>query len=181
MVKDDDSAKLLEGLRQGSRKARAETLRRYGGYVAAVVGVMLRDPRDVEEVVQDTFLGAFRDIGSYDGSAASLATWLRSIAYHRAVDFLRRRNLPLESLPEHLAEELPEEPPDLGDDVEALTRALLTLAPADRSLLTMVYFDDLPLKDVAYITGTNPTALAAKLYRLRNKLAQTINAQRNRQ
>lgn len=176
MEKNDE---LITALLRGSRRAQAEALRLYGGYVAAVASVMLRDPRDAEEAAQDAFMSAFRSIRTFNPAEASFATWLRRIVYHRCIDVLRQRKIPTEELPDDLPAEA--EDADLGEDVEALTDALNTLAAADRELLYLAYFDDLPHAEIAFITGSNPAAIAAKLYRLRNKLAKIINERTHRQ
>jgi DNA-directed RNA polymerase specialized sigma24 family protein len=41
---------------------------------------------DAEEVYQDVFFKALRSIGGFDSRQASLATWLKSIAYHYVVE-----------------------------------------------------------------------------------------------
>lgn len=178
---DDATDELLGGLRARRRGAQAEALKRYGGFVASVVGMMVRDRRDVEELVQDTFLGAFRDIGRFNEAEASFATWLGRIAYHRSVDLLRRRRIPTEELSEATAA-MPSDEADeaLEADIGELRKALALLAPSERTLLTLVYFDDLPLAQVAYIMQSNPAALSARLYRLRNKLARIINERKKR-
>lgn len=165
-------------MKSGSRQAYSDAIRRYGPLVQSIVGSMLRDRRDVEEVVQDTFVSVFRDIGRFDARGASFTTWLGRIAYHRSVDFLRRRNLPTDSLTE-LADVPFEDESDeeLRFAVDEITYALSRLSPTERMLLTLVYFDDLPLAEVACIMQSNPAALSARLYRLRHKLALMINEQ----
>lgn len=168
-------------MKAGSRQAFLETVRRYGPLVQSIVGSMLRDRRDVEEVVQDAFIGAFRDIGGFKTCGASFPTWLGRIAYHRAVDFMRRRNLPVGPLPEFAdiaADDEEESDEEQQFAVDAIGKALQLLSPDERMLLTLVYFDDLPLAEAAYIMKSNPAALSARLYRLRHKLARIINEQR---
>ena len=47
---------------------------------------------DAEEVYQDVFVKALQGIGNYDSRKASLATWLNRIAYHEALNFVRKRH-----------------------------------------------------------------------------------------
>jgi len=176
-----DIGSLVDGMKSGSRQAFSEAIRRYGPLVQSIVGSMLRDRRDVEEVVQDAFVGAFRDIGRFRPGGATFPTWLGRIAYHRAVDFMRRRNLPAGPLSE-LADIPADEEPDVERQfaVEEIGEALERLSPDERMLLTLVYFDELPLAEAAYIMQSNPAALSARLYRLRHKLARIINEQRKK-
>ena len=58
--------------------------------------------------------------------------------------------------------------------IEALTKALQQLSADDRTLLRLRYTDELPLDEIASAVGTNPTALASRLYRIRKKLYNLI-------
>ena len=51
----------------------------------------LRTHSLAEDVVQDAFLGAWRNAGRYVEGKGSVKTWLLSIVHHRAVDAVRRR------------------------------------------------------------------------------------------
>ena len=49
---------------------------------------------EAEDIVQETFINAFRSLRQYDDSKASFATWLHRIAYHEALRRMKRRRLP---------------------------------------------------------------------------------------
>ena len=50
------------------------------------------------------------------------------------------------------------------------------LPDEERMLLTLYYFDDRPLSEIAFITGIAPKALANRLYRIRKKLYKKLKA-----
>lgn len=176
---NDDSKKIdeiVEGLRARSSSSMAEAMTRFGPMVSALAGIMVRDPRDAEEVVQDTFISAFRSILSFNPAEASFPTWLGRIAYHRAVDFLRRHRMPIAESTDLAEIPLTDEDEDAPSaSADELYEALSMLAPAERTLISLVYFEELPLERVAYIMNSNPGAISARLYRLKRKLARIIN------
>lgn len=140
---------------------------------------MTSDPRDSEELTQDTFIRAFRVIDSFDSRKAALSTWLARIAYNAAVDHLRRRGVrPAEDVTDS-----PPEPPEECDDIlpELLDAALEMIAADERTALQLVYFDGMSLNDAAYVLDTNANALSTRLYRIRNKLARIINELKRKQ
>ena len=51
---------------------------------------MLHDPQDAEDILQETFVKAYRYLGDFDGRS-NLSTWLYRIATNEALMFLRRR------------------------------------------------------------------------------------------
>lgn len=154
-------------------------MHRYGRLVASVVGAMASDPRDAEELTQDAFIKAFALIGSFDSGKAALSTWLARIAYHAAIDHLRRRGVrPAEDVMDS-----PPEPQAEFDDTlpQLLDEALELLAAEERTALQLVYFDGMSLNEAAYVLDTNANALSTRLYRIRNKLARIINELKRKQ
>lgn len=66
----------------------------YDRYAPHVFGLALRvtgDPVAAEDVVQETFVGVWRNARRYDATRAPFRTWLLAIAHHRAIDAVRRR------------------------------------------------------------------------------------------
>src|SRR3954454_17637432 len=66
----------------------------YGRYGTMAYSIALRvtgDPGTAEDVVQEAFLGAWRNAGRYEAGRGSVRTWLLAIVHHRAIDVLRRR------------------------------------------------------------------------------------------
>ena len=63
-------------------------------------------------------------------------------------------------------------------ELEQLDRAIERLRPLERSLIQLYYYDELPLKDIAYILDSNPLALANRLKRIRKKLYNLIKEER---
>jgi RNA polymerase sigma-70 factor (ECF subfamily) len=79
---------LIERFRAGDPDAVREIYRAYGGAVHTVATSLVRDPELAAEVVQQTFVKAWRAAQQYDGTR-DLAPWLYAIARNTAVDVLR--------------------------------------------------------------------------------------------
>jgi len=86
----DDEEALLQGLKNGDHHACACMLKRYAPRVYAVALRMMGDPDEAEEVLQDTFISACKNISSFEGRSA-LNTWLHRIATNAALMRLRKR------------------------------------------------------------------------------------------
>jgi RNA polymerase sigma-70 factor (ECF subfamily) len=84
---------LIAEFRSGGDDAVRAVYRRYGGAVATVARSMVGQPELVEEVVQQTFLNAWRAAATFDESR-DLAPWLYAIARRTAIDVLRRERKP---------------------------------------------------------------------------------------
>ena len=173
---------LIEGLRRQAPKAQWLTLQRYGEGIFAQVARLVLRKEDAEEVYQDVFVKAFTHIGQYDESRSSLLTWLTRIAYNAAVDRLRHQRQAVVYFEDHegKAEALSDQEVDdtLGhpnEEMVLLIRAALKyLPPEERAIITMFYYEEMSLKEIAYITESIPTTVASKLSRTRKKLCRII-------
>ena len=176
--------KIVEAVKDGKREGLDEMVRRYASQVFAMIVKQVTDEMDAQELTQDTFLKAFRNIDRYDARQSSLGTWLCRIAYHLTLDFLKRRRPLIVSL-----EDSPVWQTDISDEeleaelstgneqrIERLQELVQQLPDEERMLLTLYYFDDRPLSEIAFITGIAPKALANRLYRIRKKLYNRLKA-----
>ena len=134
---------------------------RYGERVFAMIVRQVNDVMDAQELTQDTFLRAFSHIGSYDARKASLSTWLCRIAYRLTLDFQKRRRPQIISMEDSevwqtdISDEQLEAELSTGREerICRLEQIMDELPNDERMLLTLYYFEDLPLTEIAYITG----------------------------
>ena len=173
---------LIAGLRKQSPKAQQETIDRYGREVFAQVVRLVTVTENAEEVYQDVFMKVFSNIGQHDAGRASLRTWISRIAYNEAVSFLRRKRMPVVYFEDrsHEADKLSDAEVDetLGhanaETVQLIHAALKHLPPEERALVTMFYYEERSLKEIADITESIPTTVASRLSRTRKKLCRII-------
>ena len=140
----------------------------YGPALMSFVGRIVTNQEDAEDIVQETFVKAYEHLNDYAPEKASLKTWLSRLAYHEALHHLRRRKRRLE-IPIAVSEEIPDELPDTTT-AEQLDEAIQELTPEDQMLLQLYYFDQRPLKEIAYITGTADDSLNREVSRLSSQL-----------
>jgi RNA polymerase sigma-70 factor (ECF subfamily) len=60
------------------------------------------------------------------------------------------------------------------ETVQLIRAALKHLPPDERAIITMFYYEEMSLKDIAYVTESIPTTVASKLSRTRKKLCKII-------
>lgn len=135
----------------------------YERYRAIAYALALRITAEVglaEDVVQDSFLGLWRNAGRYAEAKGSVRGWLLAIVRHRAIDALRRRHgdstigdTAEEAVPVALT--LPDIWPEVVGRLEAeqVRRALAQLPVPQRAALELAYFDGLTQREIAAATG----------------------------
>jgi RNA polymerase sigma factor (sigma-70 family) len=157
---DDADRETLERVAGGDHGAIEILYERYKSMAYALALRITGDPATAEDVVQDAFIGAWRNAARYEAGRGSVKTWLLSIVHHRAIDATRRRR-PTTELPDG---DLPTPPsltlPDVWGEVagrldrEAILDALGTLSDVQREALELGYFGGLTQQEIAARTGT---------------------------
>ena len=173
---------IVEAVRKGRREGQTEMVSRYAERVFAMIVRQVPDVMDAQELTQDAFMRAFDHIDSYDPHKASLSTWLCRIAYRLTLDFMKRRHPVIVSLEDtkvwqtDISDEALEAELSTGREerIERLQEVIDDLPDDERMLLTLYYFEDRPLTEIAYITGIEAKPLANRLYRTRKKLFQKL-------
>ena len=128
MDADVDEATLVAALRAGDAGAYETFVRGHGGRVRAVAERYLRNAEDVSDVVQETFLSAFKALAAFEGKA-QLATWLHRIAINAALMKLRTLQRKGEQQSEHEIDEL--QPQFVGLGAHATSRRAFVDEPED--------------------------------------------------
>ena len=129
---------------------------------------IVRNEEDAEDIAQETFIKAYRNLRSFDGRAR-FSTWIYTIARNTAVNHLRRRKQhePIDELHETLAH--PAAPAN-ENDAQSIWNLARELKPKYHQLLWLHYADGFSMDEIARITETNSVAVRVGLYRARAAL-----------
>ena len=143
---------------------------------------------DVEFVAQDVFVSAFRSLNMYK-PRQPFEHWLLRIARRRCYDYWRQRQrrheMPSTCLSEEqfqwldcvsvgLSREVFERECEREEAAEVVHRALARLSPEDRVLVECMYFEELPIKEVAATLGWSLSKAKVRAFRARKKLRQIV-------
>lgn len=166
----------------------------YGNYLFRYAMLRLRDRTAAEDVVQETFLAALKDRGSFSG-ISSEATWLVGILKHKIGDHFRRqaRETPLmeENPGEHPDAEYLDEaghwttgPAEWGRNpaeiyrnkefVERFRKCLAGLSPNHANAFTLRETEGLGTAEICKILGVSETNLGVILHRARSLLRRCL-------
>jgi RNA polymerase sigma-70 factor (ECF subfamily) len=142
---------------------------------------------DAEEIAQDSFLKAYRALGSFKRKS-SFSTWLYRIVYNTAVSFVRvnkKEILSLEDFPadaiDFLGTGISEEEADIEYRRSLINFAFQKISEEDRSLITLHYYEDMSTEEISEVTGISKSNVKVKLFRARQKMLQIFeNAEKKR-
>ena len=169
---------LIHDLRQHQPAACQQLFTTYGPAVYRMIQRIVPCREDAEEVYQDVFVKALRGIGTYNPRQASLATWLNRIAYHESLNFVRGKKPTIVYMDDNRldidAMEEPDEAPQNEQTIQQLEQALTELPPHEQTVVSMFYYDEMSLADIAFVIGSNPSTVGSQLSRIRKKLYRII-------
>jgi RNA polymerase sigma-70 factor (ECF subfamily) len=180
-----DEAELIARCRADERAAHDEFYHRFRRQVAGNLYRVLGDRSDLEDLVQEVFVIAFRGLDRFRGDAR-LSTWLYRICVNVALGRIRTRKrrpaaigmADLDSAPtDPSLTERPETPAQSlqrRQDQERVYRALEELAPKKRLVLYLHEIEGLDLKEIAYLVDSNPVTVRTRLFYARKEFYRVL-------
>lgn len=153
----------------GWQQAYATVVNSYRPYLFQRCMRHLRNAADAEDVLQEVFLNAYRFAHRYQGRA-SVKTWLTTIADNQCNTFLRKRKR--YTSVQHLLAVI-----DIHEAAEAasaaqkeeqrriVAEAMAKVSPKAREILSLRYWLELPLEDIAQTLGIGLSATKMRLHR----------------
>src|SRR5713101_4886180 len=135
---------------------------------------MTGNEHDAEEVVQETFLKAYRRLNRFE-SRSNFGTWLYRIGVNCALDLMRKRRSDAErrdsDAPEgsEAVRELPSA--ELGRQV---AKALGALSPTERAAFLLRYFEGQSIEEIGQALGLRTSATKNSVFRAVQKLRRAL-------
>jgi RNA polymerase sigma-70 factor (ECF subfamily) len=179
----------LERAQDGDREAFRMLVERYSHEMFRLAFRMTGNEADAEDVVQETFLRAFRRLGRFD-SRARFSSWLYAIASNYAIDLLRRRkrwrSAEVEPTERHIAlvsdRPGPERSALGGEVLRRVGAAMEDLSPRERIAFTLRHHEGLSIREIGEVMGLRESATKNHIFRavrkLRARLSPLVGAAR---
>lgn len=175
----DEEAMLVRRCLDGDQGAFDRLYARYREKVYVLAMGILMDAEDAADAVQDTFSLAYRNLGRFK-QQSRFGTWLFRIAVNASIQLSRKRkNRALSSeLDDSIAVPAPQED-EQTIDAALVSAAMAKLKPDDRAVLTLFYWEDLPLEQIGESLGCAANAAKTRLYRARERFrAELVKLQK---
>lgn len=165
---------------KGDTNAFAVLVDRYKDMVFTLSLKMVKDREEAEEVSQDTFLKIYKSLNKFNGES-KFSTWIYKVAFNTCLDRLKKnkRLQPVTALDEFTEQETISlmNILDAIEDKERrqMIQDCLHLLPGEDSfLLTLYYFEEQSLDEIAKIINITSNNVKIRLYRSRKKLASLL-------
>ena len=169
---------LIYRAQAGDEEAFADLMREYYVYVYAIVGKIVDNAHDAEEVVQDAFFNAYQGLGQLE-DATKFKSWLAEITRNCARQWLRKQRDETVSLDEIndqtlQTEDSPDEQLTRLEQRELIRRAIETLPQKDRELVRAFYLEGASYDELTNAHGLSYNAVASSVVACKATTLQTV-------
>jgi RNA polymerase sigma-70 factor (ECF subfamily) len=182
----EDDTNLVARMQRRDPQALAELYDRYGRVTFSLILRVVRDTGIAEDLVQETFLRVWNRVSGFDAQKGSIGPWLLAVARNRAIDYLRsaggreRRALEYEETDQPALYCDMEKDILTADKARIVKSAVARLAPHQRQVIELAYFEGLSQTEMAermgQPLGTVKTWVRSALKNLREELGTAVPA-----
>lgn len=170
----------IEKTLKGDTNAFAFLVNNYKVMVFSLAMKMLKSREEAEEISQDTFIKAYKNLSKFKGDS-KFSTWLYKIAYRSCLDSLKknRDKYHTDTIDEITINKI-NSTDNILEEISRKERAVIIkecldkLPEEERTILWMFYYDELSLKEILEITDLSESNLKVKLHRARKRLLTVV-------
>ena len=171
---------LVSRVAGGDRQAFRTLIKQHERLVSHMVGRLIDNKEDREEICQDVFLKVYERIGEFNFQSR-LSTWIATIAYRHAINHMRKKRIKVSDIPEEesftahfIAPDNPEE--KLEDDaMDELATKLINVLPVQyKTVVTLYHLDGMTYPEIGVVTGMPEGTVKNYLFRARTLLKEKV-------
>jgi RNA polymerase sigma-70 factor, ECF subfamily len=188
MGNDTNDTTLVQAAQQGDKKAFTQLVEKYEQRVYNLARKLMRDQQDAEDVLQETFISVYRNLGTFRGDS-SFSTWVYRIATNASLMKLRGRKPPPISLDEPVDSEshvvmpreivdwefTPEEVLLRGEIRSQMDAAVQALPESLRTVFVLRDVEGLSVQETADVLNLSVPNVKTRLHRARLTLRESLS------
>jgi RNA polymerase sigma factor (sigma-70 family) len=176
----NDDILCVEQVLKGNESAFSRLVDRHKDKAFNLAFRICSNHEEAEEIAQDSFLKAYRSLRGFK-MKSSFSTWLYRIIYNTAISYVRAKKkgiLSLEDFPvdatDFIANNSSEEEAEKEYRSCLINFALQKIPEEERGLITLFYYEEMRIDEIADITGLTKSNIKIKLFRARQKMLEII-------
>lgn len=175
MTQTDDST-LIENTLKGDVKSFEKIVERYQQMVYTLAFRIIKNHQEAEEIAQDVFLKIYKSLSSFN-QKSKLSTWVYKITFNSSINKLNSQKRTIETTQingfaeqkfnntENASQRIEDE-----ERHETIKTALSRLSETDSTIVSLYYYEEMSVKEIAEIVGLSKQNVKIKLHRSRKKL-----------
>lgn len=149
----------------------------YGLYVDAMYNIgmrMLGNKEDAEDIVQESFVSAFKNLEGF-GYESTFGAWLKRIVINKSINYLKKKDIPVVPMDAHefhLKEEVPEEAEAV--DLKKVKLGISKLPSGYRQIINLYLVEGYDHIEISEVLGITTSTSKSQYHRAKRKLLEII-------
>nr|WP_321453643.1 RNA polymerase sigma factor [uncultured Carboxylicivirga sp.] len=168
-------SQLIKKSQEGDKGAFGELVLMYGDYVFSVVFRIINNQEDSEDLAQDVFVKAWKNIKAFDETKSKFTTWLYTISIRMALSYLKTRNKNIELVDKISNYDNTEMNIDLIELGKRIEQATQSLSDQQKIVFVLRDLEELPVDEVVEITGFSEKKIKDNLYIARKRVKEKLS------
>ncbi len=184
-----DEKLLINAVLSDDRKAFEQLIRNYEGLVIHIVGSLIKNEQDREDLCQDVFVKVYENLSKFQ-FRSKLSTWIGNIAYYASINFLQKKRAVLlddlsrtdhdaefshyESIIRNQDDPTPESLLIQKDETRLLNHSVEKLPLIQKTILLLFHQDELSLDEISRIMEMPVNTVKSHLFRARMQLKEFL-------
>ena len=166
----DFKHELISRIKRGDRKAQYEFYNQYARGMYNICYRMVSDDMEAEDILQQSFVKAFKHIDKFDFRATPGA-WLKRIVVNNCINYLRKKKIDLVSIDNnhlHLTEEV--ENNDTSYNMDVVKKAMTKLPEGYKVVIQLYLIEGYDHSEIGQILGISDSTSKSQYHRAKKKL-----------
>lgn len=165
---------VIDRCRSGQREAQFQLYKLYYKSMYSTSLRIVNNEAEAEDIMQESFLNAFREIGTYEGKV-SLGAWLKKIVVNRSLDHLKKKKVHFEEIDEKMADEFESPMMETREiDVKKIKKAIFQLPEGYRVVLSLYLLEGYDHDEISKILNISNSSSRSQLLRAKRKLRDIL-------
>lgn len=163
----------------GSREAQYQLYKLYSKGMFNICLRMVNDRDDADDILQDSFISAFRNLKSYRADAP-FGAWMKRIVVNKSITFIKKSRGMMVPLEDNLAEVADDNSHDFSEDqlrVNRIREGIKLLPDGFRTVLTMYLLEGFDHKEISDVLGISESTSKSQYLRAKKKLSSIMQDQ----
>jgi RNA polymerase sigma factor (sigma-70 family) len=164
---------IIDLCRNGDSNAQFQLYKLYYKPMYNVSLRIVNNETDAEDIMQESFLKAFKKIDTYKGEV-SFGAWLKKIVINRSLDYLKKRKVKFEEISQKTTEVADYQMEIKDVDLKTIKNAIQELPDGYRLVLSLYLIEGYDHEEISQILGISNSNSRTQYLRAKNKLRELL-------
>jgi RNA polymerase sigma factor (sigma-70 family) len=172
-METSEDIQLIEKTLKGDLLSFEKIVRKYNSIVYTLALRILKNHEEAEELSQDVFVKVYSALATFNHKS-KFSTWIYKITFNNSINRLRsqKKYFDTQEINENMITGFYDQNDyhEEEEEKKIILDCISALPETERIIITLYYYDDMPVKEISEIIGISPANVKVKLFRSRQKL-----------